>query len=311
MVDAVLASPFLNSLFSRLEIVGPGSSMELSLVGAIPAAFAAIAVATFMVALMRNGSTDERISQLSLLASVTTLFFLTGGFGNLQAGLFALLGSDSPARVWSRMLIVISILGGGVVVVALEKFTPSDGIFLSSRIRRLTLVALPLLIVVAPVLDALAMKSNVPSVIPEQMLSEGAAVRYLEEAAGPECPILQLPIESALLLMVKDPKFWPESYYRGYIPFILAPSLKWSFGDYERDERNPYIDHIGVDIDDSALNNLREAGFCFVLFDKRLAEISSTSSSALPGSSNQGLLGSPVFTSDLFDVYRIKAAEPR
>jgi hypothetical protein len=64
---------------------------------------------------------DNGIKVLTSLFIITTLTFITGGFGNLQASLFVIIGEVSPMRSWSRLSILLGLISLVLLVILLSE----------------------------------------------------------------------------------------------------------------------------------------------------------------------------------------------
>jgi hypothetical protein len=311
LADFLVSSPFINANFSSVVALRSGASVELSQVGIVGAALGAWALVFFVVSVFKRKNFGQVASVLGMFAAASFLLFLSGGFGNLQAGIFLLAGSESPARVWARLIIVSSIVGAGLLVLFVEKKTTRAGLAVGaknvSRTRILALTTTPLIVLMALALDVVTLRGVSPSGPVEfSKFPEWGAVQYLESASPPDCAVLQLPIESMPIpTSISQTEFWPETYYRGLVPYLMSSQLSWSFGDIGRKERDPYVEVISAELSAEALGAIKGAGFCYVLHDKELSRISLSTNLSLPGSSLGIFLGQPLFTSERFDVYAV------
>lgn len=112
LTDVLLASPWLVDLLPGLEQVTPGASKELSAVGLIPAIFTVIAVVIALTAFLgTHRAWRERGGWVLVVLQVTLVSFLALGLGTLQEALLILVGFESPLRGWSRLIIVLALLG--------------------------------------------------------------------------------------------------------------------------------------------------------------------------------------------------------
>jgi hypothetical protein len=82
-------------------------------------------------------------------------------------------------------------------------------------------------------------------------------------------------------------------HYRGFIPFILDPKQKWSFG----------LDDSKIDATFEDLNS-NNNDYCYILFDKLLAETAKSRGIDLKGINiNQDSM--PVFKNSRFEVIQL------
>jgi hypothetical protein len=309
-LDILFASPALNHLIPELELLRPGASVELWQVGLVGGTLAALAIVSFLVVLFRNTASEPRVWILASVSVVTTLLFVSGGFGNLQAGVLHLLGVDSPARVWSRLVVLLAVIGAGFLLLGVERLSEVSNRQRGNQLRIvagvLEKVAIPLIVLGLMVPDYLVTR-NSSSPIPFSELEEYGAVEYLDSQGIDDCPVLQLPVESMPLPLSGVADYWSDSYYRGLIPYLMKPELPWSFGDHSREDRAAYLNDLGPEMSGQALAAITDAGFCFVLFDKKLAQISEEYGVELPGARLNGAFGTPIFDSERFEVYAVSA----
>jgi hypothetical protein len=306
LVDFLLSSTFVNSFLKESDRLVAGGSAELSQVGIAGAIFGIIAIFYAVLGSFRPAKISEKNWQLSGLAIVVTLLFLSGGFGNLQAGIFALFGFTSPARVWSRLIIVLALIGVAIVLFYFESLNQ-----IREPSRKLSInyfkTLLPKFIVIPmaffTLLDISAMNSQ-SKLIPFSEFEEIHSVNFIEETFSANCPVLQLPVESSPAVKVGLPERYPDTYYRGYVPYLISPTRPWSFGDYDREIKDKYLLNLEPILNTKTKTDIQAAGFCAVLFDKTLAEILTINGITLPGKSLNGIFGNPVFASPRFEVYR-------
>jgi len=305
LVDFLLSSTFINSVLKDSEKLIAGGSVELSQVGISGAIFGIIAIFYAVLGSFRAAKMSEKNWHLSGLAIVVTLLFLSGGFGNLQAGIFALFGFTSPARVWSRLIIVLALIGVAIVLVYFERLNEIKRTSSKSSIDKFRTL-FPKLVVVPMALftliDISAMNTH-NRLIAFSEFEEIQSVKFIEKAFSPDCPILQLPVESSPAVKVGLPGLYPDTYYRGYVPYLLSPRRPWSFGDYDRKVKDKYLLQLEPILNKKTGSNIQAAGFCGILFDKTLAEILTVNGISLPGKSLNGVFGKPVFSSSRFEVY--------
>lgn len=308
LVDFLLSSTFVNRILKDSEKLTGGGSAELSQVGITGAIFGIITIFYAVLASFRASKMSEKNRKISGLSIVLTLLFLSGGFGNLQAGIFALFGFTSPARVWSRLIIVLALIGVAIVLLYFESLNQ-----IQETSRKLSMnnfkKSLPKFIVIPMIfftlLDISAMNTQ-NRLIPFSEFEEIRSVKFIEKTFSFNCPVLQLPVESGLAVKVGVPGRYPDTYYRGFVPYLLSPTRPWSFGDYDRKISNKYLVDLEPIVNRKTRTDIQAAGFCAVLFDKDLAKISTTNGISLPGESLNGIFGQPIFTSSRFEVYSIE-----
>ena len=111
--DLFVGSPLIGSLFpGTVAELEPGSSLTHAF-GLPMLVTAAVALVVLVAVPPRRSAPVTDTSVLAAATIGTTLFWLGGGLGNLQAALAVPAGTVSPARTWLRMLAVLAILGAG------------------------------------------------------------------------------------------------------------------------------------------------------------------------------------------------------
>ncbi len=290
LADLLRASPVLNGVVERLTAFPQPPEPVAGGVVALLAAFAVFAL------LADPPARVGRAVPLTALTGVTTvslLYFLAGGLGQLQGALAFVLGTVSPARWWSRLLIVVAIWGAAWVVVALLRWrdsrTPTQRPWL-----RFALILGGVALTAGTLMDLNALRRDIAiGPVPEDQ----AAVAFLAESVSP-CPVAQLPANglpnSRLEVLLFDPLL-----YRGLMPYVLAPDFYWSAGSDQPDQSGP-LDRIPTEIAEPELEALRNAGYCAVLYSKGLAAQVEAQGAALPGTRVRGI--KPDFENRAFTV---------
>lgn len=299
LVDLIMASPLLNTILPRLTSVAPGASAGASLVG-LTSMFAAIG--TLLIVLCGPPRSVGRRIDTSVLADasvITLLLFVTGGLGNLQAGIAVILGGESPARVFSRLIAIVAMLGVAWALIGLVRSLESRSVpWTKTRIRTLSGVACGLLLVFW-----LADTWQTPPTYPvaATALPEHAALTFLT-ATEPPCPVAQLPQDGMPFVRTPPPsENQGRYYYRGLMPYLIAPQYFWSIGGWEP-EGGTALNALSTDLTEADLRDLKEQGFCAVLYDVRLAEAAVASATPLEGRDRASKLRAD-FNSPEYAVY--------
>ena len=315
--DLVLASPMLNSTLStkKFDMLRFGASTEYKPVGIICAILVVALVLLVIKFLPRHvdRSLPSRLVRtdttlLGSLSVIAILFYLTGGLGNVQATLAVLLGSGSPARGFSRFIIIMAIVGMIWVLLYLCRFVP---LWLKDRRGLLTFQGVASVVILCFVLlDLNAL--GAPATAPKETLPEFAPVSFLQSKTQP-CPVAQLPQEGApvpraIMNTTTDAaraEIEREIYYRGYYPYLIAPDYFWSIGSYVRGQRDSNaITSLGSTLTASGLASLKAAGFCAVMYDQQLAEV--PKAEKLAGVRRASDLPAPDSRSYRYDLYLLK-----
>jgi len=97
---------------SQLQNIIPGSSPETwAMMLGIPLMISFVLGVYFSISFISPLEKNNLFSAFKQLSIVSILFFVLGGLSNLQASFFVIIGSASPMRTWSRLSILIAILG--------------------------------------------------------------------------------------------------------------------------------------------------------------------------------------------------------
>lgn len=134
---------------------------------------------------------------------------------------------------------------------------------------------------------------------------EYPAVEFIRSNTVAPCPVLQLPVTAGLAPRTAGAQNnRVEFYYRGYVPYLMAPEYAWTYGAVSKGALTR-LDEIGGGV------TSRDAGvlepFCAVLFDQGEATGLLVDGQLQPGSDVSGL-GVPDFTGDRFEVYLLESA---
>lgn len=297
LTDVLLASPWLTDAFPRLSDVTPGASRELSAVGLIPAFFAVTAVIVALTAFLGlNRRWRSSGGWVLVVLQVTLLSFLTLGLGTLQEAVLILVGVESPLRGWSRLIVVIALLGMVLAAPAISARWRSIG---SASVRWGVAGVSAAVVFVASFLDARSIELMEPRTLPS--IEEAPAVAYLSEMIG-DCPVAQLPVGSFPDFPMGDGS--PESithFYRGFVPYLLNPDGRWSFGAAKGTASDELLRALPEDIGLQALAVLSDAGYCAVLFDAEFAQYLESRSVLWPGMRMAG--DNPALNAGRFRVY--------
>lgn len=314
LTDLVLASPLLNSFMptKKFDLLRTGASVEYKPLG-IVCAFLVVALLLLTIKVLPryvDRSVQSQVSRtdttlLASLSVIAILFYLTGGLGNAQAALAVLAGSGSPARGFSRFAIIMAIVGLVWVLLYLCRYVSQR---LMNRRALLTFQAvLSILILAFALLDLNSL--GAPATLPKQSLPEYESVEYLRSKTEP-CPVAQLPQEGApipLAIMAtttdaQRAEVEREIYYRGYYPYLIAPDYFWSIGSYVRSQAETNaITRLGTTLTGAGLASLKQAGFCAVLYDEKLAEV--PKAEKLAGVKRAEDLPAPALRSNRYDLY--------
>ena len=298
LTDFLLASPFLRSVFPRLDELLPGTSVELSAIGLIPGLAAIAAVVIAMTAYLGFRPESRRsVGWLLVLLQLTLLTFITLGLGTVQEAVLLLLGVESPLRGWSRLTLLIAIIG----LVLISPFISERINALGRQGGRIASLGLVAVVLVLGVADARSIVMAAPRAIPT--VEEVPAVDFLREKVG-DCPVAQLPVGTYPDFPLADGTDLAITYYyRGFVPYLLNPEGTWSFGSINGTPTDQFLKALPATLTGPDLLALGEAGYCAVLYDKHYAEWVRAKGLDWPGEAVEGL--TPTWTSPRFDVYLV------
>ncbi|ROQ51920.1 hypothetical protein EDF36_4009 [Rathayibacter sp. PhB152] len=190
---------------------------------------------------------DERLRVLAIAALWTLAFFVIAGFG-MAVALFL----DPTIRAWSRLSIVIILLGLGAVAIALGRIT-----------RRGLRIAAAVVIVGVAALDQLAGVARMVPIAPTDDAEVSALVAETDAALPDGCGVVQLPIKS-----------FPDSGaigsmgdYDPALPYLRTEGedLAWSYGSVGGTEGYEVFDDLGTPAEFAAA--VRASGACAVSID--------------------------------------------
>ena len=302
--DLLLTSPWVTDHISALQAVRVGSSGDLAQVGMIGGVGAVCAVIAVLAGPPRRWrGFDTRV--LSAGTVVAVLYFVVGGLGNLQEAAAVLVGLVSPARVWSRMLLIIAILGIAWILLVARGYL--DRHPLSRNGSAVVGVSAAVLLLGVWGLDASATPRtgwdgrSLP--VATAAMPEAAPIAFIQAATDP-CPVAQLPVNGMPNWRVFRPY---DIVYRGLIPYVMEPDWYWSLGS------NPTGDTAGLAalptvVSDAELIALADQGYCAVLYDKELARAAiDQDDTELPGR-DLGEIRDPDFVSGRYSVYLLDPA---
>lgn len=322
--DFLLASPLFDRLVPRMAELLGGASREFKPLGIIAgiAGLVAVLVVLLGTAIARRTTLvrERQRDTVSQLTIVTLLFFLVGGLGNLQAAAAVVVGTASPARAWSRLGLVLALMGCLWLGVFIEAWLRRRHRWLaagstgqasqkpvSNDFLVLSVAALVFLVwfidTSATRLITFTTMGTATQTAPPQQFAEFGAIDYIVTNREP-CPILQLPATDGLLVRTPaELKDLTRFYYRSYLPYLIAPTYFWSYGSVNADDL-ARVDDLAAQVqrEGSAALAAADVPYCAVLFDREAAMNLDRKRRPLPGS-DVTRLGAPGFSNDRFDVF--------
>lgn len=268
LTDFILTSPWLLDLFPVLNDLAPAASREQSLVGLIPMLFGLAALTLSLTAFIGiRGETLKRSGWLLVALQISLLTFLTLGLGTFTEAIAYLFGIESPLRVWSRLIILISLIG-------LLLFSPwISRVFTSiqSLPARIAIgIASTFVVSTVIVTEMVHLQMETPRPIPT--MEEISAIQFLQEDFA-DCPVVQLPVGTFPDFPMADgTEVALSHYYRGFVPYLLNPRGYWSFGAVQGTETDNFLRSLPSTLTQAELLTLADAGYCAILFDQHYAD---------------------------------------
>lgn len=268
LFDVVFASPWLTRLWPGAEELTPALSRELSPVGLVVGVTTIFAIVASLTAFLGFSERWRRHRWVFIATQVSLLAFLSMGLGPVQEAVLFAVGVESPLRVWSRLIIIVGLFGMVMLVPWLSWLVSRAAS--SGTAGRIGVAGASLALAAVVVIDAFGIELMTPRTLPD--LPEGEAVAYLQAEYGP-CPVAQLPTGTFPDFPMFDGT--PEAidyFYRGYVPYLLAPDGYWSFGAPLGTPTDALMRSLPPDVSSNELRTLADAGYCAVLFDTEYAD---------------------------------------
>jgi hypothetical protein len=296
--DILVSSPFINSKINLLEKLSEGLSPEVKIshVG-IVLGIGIIVTLIFSISGIQSKKLNLPLGFTGILV-ILWLFFTTGGLGNLQAALLLLLGQTTPMRAWSRIIIVLGILGFYILLKLLEIQ------LIQNYLKNIVLF----LITIISIVDGQYLKYI--EFTEKKDVIEYSAVKFLESETK-DCPVLQIPVDTFPL--VQDFIFYngQKFVFNQTIPYILSDNNQWSLYAIPGNKFFQNYKDISSEIDIAAAEFLASKGFCAILFDKEFSQWQIDRQAGLdltigkwPGLKMN--LGEPDFDNGRYQVYLLK-----
>jgi hypothetical protein len=292
--DVLVGSPFLNRFIPRLDNLVPGTSTEawsimLGLPLIIGFIFAIYFILTLSLEKVKN--TINLTAPLRQFAIVSVLFFVLGGLSNLQAAFFVLIGSASPMRTWSRLSIVVAIVGLVIFYVIFEH-----------KLKLIHLKLIMFLIIFSSLIDLLSLEKYQQSTDNWVDREQYKSVSFISQRLQP-CPVLQLPVDTYLLPQGALDRAY-RYYWTNLIPYIVLPEFQWTSAIYtDSPGWKNVIEKIPSEITKQDVESLSET-YCAIFFDKDFSQYQIDRNAGLKGTIGlwPGLRMSPELKPDFEDT---------
>lgn len=255
ITDLFIQSPTIN-LLTKIDsklIEGISPEAMINILGLPLLVGFLVSVVYLLIAVTKKeGNTPKDFT-----AFLTICFglFISGGLGNLQATIFAIFNQSSPARSWSRLIILISIIGLFILFRYLDSINLKKG---SVSILAIVLLSLSLIEV---------LNSKKPTPVNLSSLEEFQPVKFINDETK-NCPIIQLPIDTIPVPQDFTFQNGNKFFFNQYIPFLISDKNQWSTGislgsNFWQESMN-----IPSEITLENIDVIKEKGFCGILFDK-------------------------------------------
>ena len=255
--DVLLGSPFLNRYISQLQNIIPGSSPETwAMMLGIPLMISFVVGLYFSISFISPLAKNNLFSAFKQISIVSVLFFVLGGLSNLQASFFVIIGSASPMRTWSRLSILIAILGLCLFFLTFQL-----------NANRTKFVAVPLLIFALVEVFSVNKLFDAKSNWSEQEVY--GAVTFIEKQLDP-CPVLQLPIDTYLLPQSALDQGY-RYYWSGLVPYVALPEFNWTAAIYTNSVGWNELEKLPSTITKETFSKISKT-YCAILFDKNFSQ---------------------------------------
>ena len=257
--DLINFSPFLNNFLNLKYKLIDGNSPEASITQiGFPLLIAIIISFIFLIKSLLT-PVKQFPKDLAILIFVLLLFYLSGGLGNLQAAVFVLLGQESPARSWSRLIILISIIGLYIAFKFLDKL----------KIKNYLISLILIIFVSLTILDInYAPKPQFKNI---KLVEEFAPAGFIRNNTN-DCPVFQLPLDTYPVpqdfLFENGGKF----FLNQLTPYLLTNKNQWSLGGSPGNKYWQESVKLPNTIDKNYATKLKNDGYCAILFDKKFAK---------------------------------------
>lgn len=300
--DLLVGTPLVRRMFAGAYArVSEGSSVDLAF-GA-PVVLGALAVVVLLVALPpRRTRSGMDTSLLSSLSIVLLLYWLGGGLGNLQAALAGAFGVVSPARVWYRMILPLAVVGAGWTAALLRSDPRANGTS-ASRWWNVGCAAAAIGLVGLTIADLAVLGPRPAAYGAPDAAQPDLPVFHFLRATTDSCAIAQFPNEAipngVLVTGIIDPRT-----YRGMLPYVVAPEFLWTAGSFDP-EHPDQLARVSTEITDDVLIELRNQGYCAVLFDRALGELARDQGAELSGRAVR-VRRAPDFEDDRYQLFLLE-----
>lgn len=254
--DILLSSPFLNQIIPNLEILKTGSTDARQIGLPLMISFFLGLILLIIYPLLKVESFSLKVLFSLLLISLFT--FITGGFGNLQASFFVILGQISPMRSWSRLLIFTALISLTIIFSLLK-----------NNIRLKTFYTIMTFTLILSVLDFIRLDRDSKFNTNQTTIEEAKFLSFIETNLQP-CPILQIPIDTYFIPQSAWDQGW-RYYWNGMIPYIVLPQFKWTAATYVDSPGWKELTKIPTVVDNDFVASTK-GDYCAIVFDSNFSQ---------------------------------------
>ncbi len=236
-----------------------------------------------------SANNPKESAQGSILQAgiMSLLFYLTGGFGNLQSTFFNLINTDPPARAWSRLSILLAIIGLYLAFKSLSE----------KRMSKINYALVTVLVFISFVESFLSQKPKYLFIAETQ---EFSAVEFIFQNLK-DCPVLQLPVDTLPIPQDFQNQNADKFYYHGYRPYLINPEFNWSFGAWTHSPGWYFSAVVPAEVTYDWIQNQSEIDYCAILFDKDFSAWRAQDAPEWPGIRIGDL--KPQFENERYQVY--------
>jgi hypothetical protein len=253
-----------------IDSLKPGLSVELTYLG-LPLMFFSIyliyKILSYPLGLNRKLPDSHKF--LIQFGLISFLFFLLGGLGNLQSTVFNVLSVDPPVRAWSRLSILIALIG--LYLFFNTVVTNSEQLWFK--------LFMSVLLVLSLIESALSPNATYTSM---KNSEHYAATKFISSQVA-SCPILQIPVDTTPVPQDFKNENNGMFYYSNYVPYIIESDLFWSYGSWVQSVGWRYSAAIPSEVSLEWLLNESEVKYCAVLYDRKYADWRGVNAVEWPG----------------------------
>jgi hypothetical protein len=290
-----LSSPFIDTSYPTLITnlhggVSPGAILDrVGFISGISTLFLFILILLNFTKVKNPIEHLPWYSPLLLLGLVSTLFYISGGLGNIVSGVFVLLEQVSPIRSWSRLNIIMSIIGLILLSVLVQ--------FKFSKRQQAIFLFCSSLFILLDLYYATLPETNYIDKSDEKSVSD-----YLFNNVS-FCKVLQIPVDTQPIPQDYVNEEKGKFYYTNYRQYLLNSNLNWSFGNWTQSDGWVHEASIPTTVNQEWIKSTKD-NICAIVYDKEYAEWRSRTAVEWPGLIVS--LDKPDFVNSRYNVYLVQ-----